>query len=479
MDIVKYERLFRTFKFLCAIGCAALISLTGRAGQPAVVTVTASTPVAIKPGTPGAFTIARTGSANTGLLVFYQVSGTAVPDVDYIAVGQVVTLAPGAASAVVPVVPIGPGLVSSTQTVILTLSASPLAGSQSGYVVGTPSNATVSVVSVAPSNPPPVVTLTSPPDGRVFEAPDAITVSALAGQRGGAVTNVAFLAGTNLLGAVPGATTSGAATSSFSLVWTNPAAGTYALTAVATSSLGGMATSSPVNITIVRQISLPTVTLSAEGAPAAPCGTNPAVAGSFIISRDGNTNVGFLVNYLITGTARNGIDYNMISNAVVIPTGSWSVAIPIAPLAGAARWPVATVELTLVPEICPAIWPPPPDCYRLGSPSSSGLAIQECGPTTNPSPVVRLVSPPNHAMFRSPIDLPIYAYAASPGGTIGTVEILAGSDSLGFARTVTLTNLAGAPRLRPPSGRTCSAWSGPTPRRGPTRSRRRRRMRAG
>ena len=90
------------------------------------------------------------------------------------------------------------------------------------------------------------VSLTSPTEGAVFEAPDDITLTAL--PRGPAtVTNVDFL--TN--GVVVGSATA----SPFNFTWTNTSAGAYALTAIASDTTGVSATSSVVNITIT-----PTVT---------------------------------------------------------------------------------------------------------------------------------------------------------------------------------------------------------------------------
>src|ERR1019366_5057888 len=60
------------------------------------------------------------------------------------------------------------------------------------------------------------------------------------------------------------------------------------------------------------------------------------------------------------------------------------------------------------------------------------------GPTpTNRPPVVRIISPPNGAVFRAPVNIPIYAYVADPDGFVTTVEFFASSNSLGFGHRVT------------------------------------------
>jgi hypothetical protein len=49
-------------------------------------------------------------------------------------------------------------------------------------------------------------------------------------------------------------------------------------------------------------------------------------------------------------------------------------------------------------------------------------------------PVVRITSPPNNAVFRAPVDIPLLAYAHDPGGSISTVQFFAGTNSLGTWR---------------------------------------------
>jgi hypothetical protein len=60
------------------------------------------------------------------------------------------------------------------------------------------------------------------------------------------------------------------------------------------------------------------------------------------------------------------------------------------------------------------------------------------GPHTNLPPVVRITSPPNNSLFRAPVDIPIYAYAHDPDGTIASVEFFDGTQSLGFGHPVPL-----------------------------------------
>jgi hypothetical protein len=93
-----------------------------------------------------------------------------------------------------------------------------------------------------PGGTPPTVAITSPTNGAVFAAPANVGIDASATVAGGSVTNVAFFANTNSLGA--------AQSVPFTITTGSLGAGPYALTAVATAA-GLSTTSSVVNITVV------------------------------------------------------------------------------------------------------------------------------------------------------------------------------------------------------------------------------------
>ena len=100
----------------------------------------------------------------------------------------------------------------------------------------------VTVQGAAPSNLPPTVSLTSPSVGATFTAPASISLAATAADSDGSVTRVRFLRGTTLLGTDTA--------SPFTYSWTNVAAGTYSLTAVAEDDDGATKTSTAVSITV-------------------------------------------------------------------------------------------------------------------------------------------------------------------------------------------------------------------------------------
>jgi probable HAF family extracellular repeat protein len=86
------------------------------------------------------------------------------------------------------------------------------------------------------------VTLTNPVNSAQFAAPTNVTIGADVSDSYGNVTQIQFFAGTNLLGT--------AASSPYSVTWTNAPVGTYALTAIASDDVSLSATSAVVNITV-------------------------------------------------------------------------------------------------------------------------------------------------------------------------------------------------------------------------------------
>ena len=84
--------------------------------------------------------------------------------------------------------------------------------------------------------------LTTPSNGAAYVAPANVVLNATASTSSGTISKVEFFQGTTKLGED--------LTSPYSLTWSNAPAGTYSLTAKATNSAGGIATSDPVQILV-------------------------------------------------------------------------------------------------------------------------------------------------------------------------------------------------------------------------------------
>src|SRR5688500_11143592 len=64
-----------------------------------------------------------------------------------------------------------------------------------------------------------------------------------------------------------------------------------------------------------------------------PAGTLAATnTAMFKISRSENTNVTLHVRYRVSGTSSNGVDYQSLSNSVVIPAGHIAATVLIRPI---------------------------------------------------------------------------------------------------------------------------------------------------
>ncbi|MBI3880006.1 MAG: hypothetical protein HY301_08060 [Verrucomicrobia bacterium] len=361
-----------------------------------VVTVVATDPLASETGDSGEFTIFRSGSTNFPLNVFYRLGGSATYGLDYTAPPAWAYIAAGATSAVVTVQPLADNLAEGDETVVLQLRWSPLL-IPVNYSIGTPNSATVTIADGPPAgtNRPPVVSLVAPPNGAVFKTPADILLLATALDFDGTVNKVEFFSGTTSLGVATNnpliLTPVGASPiSPFHLVWTNVPPGGYVLTAVATDNGGAMATSAPVNITVVTNLPdtnvPPVVTLFAidavasegtnylrwAGWPPAPTGTNICCftnTAAFLVRRRGDTNSDLTVSYAVSGTASNGVDYESLSGVVTIPSGHQTARITVVPIDDDLPEPVETVVLTLQQ---PTNSPP---AYNVGRPARAVAII--------------------------------------------------------------------------------------------------------
>jgi subtilase family serine protease len=113
---------------------------------PLLVTATAGNATALEAGSvPGTVIIRRSVTSNSPLTVNYVTSGTANTS-DYQVPGESATIPAGAATVTVPIVPTDDLLVETDETVILLLR------SGDGYAIGSPTSATIAIVSddVAP-----------------------------------------------------------------------------------------------------------------------------------------------------------------------------------------------------------------------------------------------------------------------------------------------------------------------------------------
>jgi RHS repeat-associated protein len=103
---------------------------------------------------------------------------------------------------------------------------------------------------------PPTVSLSGPSAATTLVAPATVNLSATANATGtdNTIRQVAFYNGTGLLGSTT--------TAPYTFAWSNVGAGTYSVTAVATDSVGGTATSYPISVSVISNLP-PTVNVGA------------------------------------------------------------------------------------------------------------------------------------------------------------------------------------------------------------------------
>jgi hypothetical protein len=272
------------------------------------------------------------------------------------------------------------------------------------------------------SNFPPVVRITSPPNGAIFRAPVDIPIFAFARDIDDAVASVEFFADTNSLGfgallscsnilACPTCPTI-CPSNYYRLVWSNAPLGTFSLTAKATDSRGAVGVSEPVKVAVLPLPPPPTnrppiVNIVATD-PIAIEGTNcwtwlgltnrfgswsnwvsPVGAfrfftncgpknATFTVHRFGATNDDVIVDYAIGGTASNGVDYVALPGSVTVPAGERSAQITVVPIDDGAPDITSTVILKLAPNTN----------YVIGFPPKAAAIILDSNRPTSTSSVL-------------------------------------------------------------------------------------------
>lgn len=257
-------RLRAGFLFLLPLavltGGTMVLAQTSNSNLIPIVTVQATQPFATATNS-GVFTLFRAGNTNATLNVWYDLGGTASNGVDYALIPpHLVAIEAGATSNTITITPLtNSSSTSVAKTVVLQLTNSPLM-TPVNYEIGSPSGATVYIVSKGATNLPPSVNLFEPKDGSVFYTPTNVLMLAKAADPDGSVTNVEFFVGSNDLGSgvmvvldPPGV--NGVTGPVWFFNWQNPSPGNYPLTAVATDNGGASTTSTPVNITVLQSSS--------------------------------------------------------------------------------------------------------------------------------------------------------------------------------------------------------------------------------
>ncbi|MGE3473092.1 MAG: PKD domain-containing protein, partial [Vicinamibacterales bacterium] len=340
-----------------------------------VVTLVASDPDASEAGDRGAFTVTRSGPLTGALTVNLEVLGTATPGIDYQALPAVATLAAGAATAVIDVVPVDDAVFEATEGVLLRL----LPGT--GYAVGSPSAATVSitdddtVVSIVASdltaaeNPGDTATLTV---SRLGDTGPALAVSYTVSGSATPGADYVALSGTVTFAA-------GAADATVVVTPVDDALLEGPETVTLRLQPGpGYRVGAPdqAGITILDD-ERPSVTITVSDGTASEAGPD---AGSFEIARTGPTTSPLVVALSVSGSATEGVDYQALGGSVTIPAGAASALLAIVPIDDSLVEGAENVTVALAPGADYAVVVPGIAALTIGDDDLGAVTIDATDP---------------------------------------------------------------------------------------------------
>ncbi len=378
-------------------------------------------------GETGVFTFTRTEDPSAALTVTYKIGGSATNGVDYQQLLGTVTFAAGATTATVSVKPIDDGIVESSETVTATI----LAGD--AYTIATPAAATVTIADNDSA---------STFSAKINFQPASSTVpagylvdSGLAyGARGDGLTygwssNISANARDRNLAlspdqrydtleqfttqkweiAVPNGTYSVHIVSgdpgyidsvykinaeNVTIISGTPTSGQHWFDATAnvTVSDGKLTISSAagysnnkidfLEISPASASAKPTIGVTA---PTDNASENGPTSRAFTITRTGDLSKALTVNFMIGGTATNGVDYTTINSPVTIAAGSASATVTVSPIDDPIVESVETVTLTLVSTSAYSIGSSPAATIRINdNDSATGNTITWTTKAANP-----------------------------------------------------------------------------------------------
>lgn len=249
-------------------------------------------------------------------------------------------------------------------------------------------SATATVTVNSSVNQRPTVSITSPTSGATFQAPATVGITADAVDAEGAMHRVEFFANGNPIGTDT--------TAPYSVNWTNVAAGSYSLTAVAYDTLGQFRTSAAVSITVTAANVAPSVTLTSPAA-----GSNYTAPASITLNATASDPEGAMsrVEFFSNGT-------RLFSDTVAPYSFAWT------------NVPAGSYSLTAV-------------AYDTSGASRSTAAVTVTVTQPNQAPTVTLTSPANGASFVAPASITLAATASDPEGAMARVEFFANGTRIG------------------------------------------------
>lgn len=240
-------------------------------------------------------------------------------------------------------------------------------------------------ITVGTANLPPLVVLTVPEPCSIYDAPVDIVLAADAVDLDGGIAAVDFYEGSNLIGS--------ASTAPYTILWTNPAPGTYTLTAKAIDNRSASAVSAPVTVTVGTANQPPIVAM-----------TSPAPGASFVAP----------ANIALSATASD-------PDGSIARIDFYNGAV----LLGSSLAPPFTFAWTDVPTGAYSLTAKATD-NRGRSTTCAAVNIS----VTNLLPSVALTAPAIGATFVLPATIALAAAASDTDGSVSRVDFLANGSVL-------------------------------------------------
>lgn len=327
-------------------------------GTLPIVSVAATDPKAAEPGTDtGEFTVTRSGGVGLDLVVGYSVGGSARNGADYTRLTGTVTIPQGQLSATIPVVPIDDSVWERDETVILTLLGSPR------YRV----DPLLRSAKLTLSDDEPTLSIAATTPAAAEEGPTAgeFTVTR-SGNFDHDLTVFYTVGGTARNGADYVRLTGQV------LIPNGSASAPIPVTPIDDTLVEPdetvVVTLSPRNTYSIdaNQRSASVVIADNDPAPKPRLGIAATIAtipeqgpgfGQLTVTRLSGPEAAVTVLYAISGTARNGTNYQRLTSSVLLPQGQPSVTIQVTPIDNLRNEPDKTVLITLRPSLAYSVDP--------------------------------------------------------------------------------------------------------------------------
>lgn len=414
-----------------------------------IVSIRASVPETLEPSPetrvqPGRFEIHRTGPVAEPLSVVCLFGGTASREADYRlepvpGALSMLTIPAGKEALEVLVGAVDDDLVEGDETVVAELAQIPLGAPEPepGQPYEIDSNQARATVVIHDNDTPSAAELVilHPPPGLIWPEGVMLPIDIVAIDPAGYIPRVEVFAGDTRIGvseiaffvAPPPGTPI-----EHHIEWNHPPVGFHVLRAVAVNSAGEKVTSEPVHITVepsFQQVVLEvTASHPATGEPGPLVDPVPA---AFVVRRSGGPlDVNVHVFFQLGGTATEGEDYRPLPRDLVLEAGRETLEIPLVALPDDLPEGEETVGFELEPPACPAIYPPPPGCYRIGEKASARIVIHDSPPQGNLPPEVVIVRPRNGAVVPPEEPVEIVAEAGDRDGHVMKLALLLNGDEL-------------------------------------------------